>query len=157
MPKTSLSRRITFKLPFSCKLRSNVNTMGMCLPFSDVFILLNARFPASMTSDDYLAKRIEPVEQQPLENSCLEGTRVNILREATDWVQDSTSLKEHFVDCGCAWRRKINNCDHDSQGTRRYGALLALLSSANAMSRNFESHVRSGERLPTASQSNTMV
>ncbi len=35
-----------------------------------------------MTSDDFLRKRLGPAEQQPLDDGCLEGTRINILREA---------------------------------------------------------------------------
>ncbi len=50
--------------------------------------MLNVRLQASQISDGILEK-LGPVKQQPLNDSCFEGTRVNILKEAVDWLEDS--------------------------------------------------------------------
>ncbi len=49
--------------------------------------------PASKTSEADLEKRLRPVEQQPFNDGCLEGTRVNVLHEARDWLKDNNSAQ----------------------------------------------------------------
>jgi len=43
--------------------------------------------------DDLLENRLRPVEQQALEDSCLKGTRVNILSDVRAWLRDYQSTK----------------------------------------------------------------
>ncbi len=40
------------------------------------------------TSDEFLEKHLLPTEQNDLGDGCLEGTRINILKEVRGWLQD---------------------------------------------------------------------
>ncbi len=88
-----VTQKNDFQVAMVMQIARDVDMMGMWLPFSDVSALLNVALKASMTSDDFLRKRLYPADQQPLDDGCLEGTRVGILREAREWLQDCTSGK----------------------------------------------------------------
>ncbi len=57
----------------------------MQLTLSNLFMLLNAGLQAS---DKFLRERLDPANQAEPGDVCLEETRVEILKEATEWLED---------------------------------------------------------------------
>lgn len=73
------------------QIARDVYKMGASLFGRRLGRVLNDKITDSMTSDDYLRRRLDPAKGKALENSCLEDTRINILNETRKWLQDTES------------------------------------------------------------------
>ncbi|KLO05511.1 hypothetical protein SCHPADRAFT_723450 [Schizopora paradoxa] len=49
---------------------------------------------ALMSSDDFLRKRLNPANQDPLGEGCLEDTRKNVLKKIWDWLDSTKSVEK---------------------------------------------------------------
>ncbi len=75
-------------IPMQIAAHVDKNKMGMWRVFSTLFLLLIFGLQAS---EKFLRERLDPAKQIELGDSCLKDTRVNILKEATDWLEDPNS------------------------------------------------------------------
>ncbi len=91
--KDLITQKNDFQVAMVMQIAVSVDKIGMWhtsynLP---VFTLLTVGLQESMTSDVFLQMRLDPAKQEPLEGDCLEDTRVHILQEVRDWLDDSKS------------------------------------------------------------------
>ncbi len=60
-----IKQKSDFQVAMVMQIARDVDMTGVWLPYSDMFALLNVGLKASMTSDDFLRKRLGPADQQP--------------------------------------------------------------------------------------------
>ncbi len=90
-----ITQKNEFQIAIVMQIAVGVDKIGEWCSNSNIFVLLTSdyRDEESMTSDAFLKMRLGPAEQHPLDDNCLPGTRVKILQEARDWLNDCKSPK----------------------------------------------------------------
>ncbi len=109
-----VTQKNDFQVAMVMQIARDVDMMSMWVPFSYVFALLNVVFKASMTSDDFLRKRLGPADQQPLDDGCLEGTAGSTSCAKRGNGCRIVRQERHFVDCRRSWCGEVNDRDHNS-------------------------------------------
>ncbi len=97
-----------------------------------------------------------PTEQNDLGDGCLEGTRINILKEVRGWLQDGKEENKILWIVGDPGTGKSTVATTIAKELSDKAPFVPG-SSAIAMNHIFEIPVRSGERLPTTLLPNMMA
>lgn len=72
------------------QIARDVDSTGLCFAYTNLSLFL-IQSQASMTSDDFLRKRLNPAKQDPLGDGCLENTRKNVLKKILKWLKSTES------------------------------------------------------------------